>query len=63
MVETIEVAIGEGPWLLGEQFTTADVVFGGTVRWMVGFKMLEPKPVFTAYMERLSAQPAAQRAT
>ena len=34
MLDTISAAIGEGPWLLGEQFTMADIVFGGTVRWM-----------------------------
>jgi glutathione S-transferase len=29
---------------------------------MLRFKMLEPLPVFTAYVERLNARPAAQRA-
>lgn len=62
MLDTVEHAIGDGPWLLGDTFSMADVVFGGTVRWMVGFKMLEPRPAFLAYIERLSARPAAQRA-
>lgn len=62
MLDTISAAIGEGPWLLGETFSMADVVFGGTVRWMTMFGMLEQRPEFMAYVERLSARPAAQRA-
>jgi len=40
----------------------ADVIFGGTVRFMLRFKMIEPRPAFTAYTERLEARPAQQRA-
>lgn len=62
ILSAMQAAIGSGPWLLGDRFTMADVVFGGTVRFMLTFKMLEPLPAFTAYAERLSARPAAQRA-
>ena len=62
MLDTIEAAIGEGPFLLGERFSMADVVFGGTVRWMLGFGMLDKRPAFTAYAERLAKRPALVRA-
>lgn len=62
MMATLEAGIGDGPWLLGEQFTMADVVLGSTVQWMLQFKMLEARPAFVAYAERLRARPAAQRA-
>ena len=62
MLDTISAAIGEGPWLLGEQFTMADVIFGGTVRWMTMFGMLEKRPEYLAYTERLNARPAWVRA-
>lgn len=62
MLDTISVAIGEGPWLLGDRFSMADVVFGGTVRYMTAFGMLEKRPEYMAYVERLSARPAAQKA-
>lgn len=62
MLDTIEHAIGSGPWLLGERFTMADVIFGGTLRFMLRFKMVDPRPVFVDYSERLSARPAAQAA-
>jgi len=40
----------------------ADVIFGGTLRYMLRFKMLEPTAAFTGYSERLAARPALQRA-
>ncbi len=58
MLDTISGAIGDGPWLLGEQFTMADVVFGGTVRWMTQFGMLERRPEYMSYVERLNERPA-----
>ncbi len=62
MLDAMEVAIGEGPFLLGERFTMADVIFGGTVRYMLRVGGLEPRASFTAYSERLGARPANQRA-
>jgi glutathione S-transferase len=59
MLDTISAAIGDGPWLLGDTFSMADVIFGGTVRWMTMFGMLEKRPEYLAYVERLSARPAA----
>lgn len=62
MLDTMEKAIGAGPFLLGEQFTMADVIFGGTLRYMMRFDMVEKRPAFTAYGDRLEARPALQRA-
>ncbi len=62
MLGAMEAAIAGKAYLLGETFSMADVVFGGTLRYMVQFKMIEPRPAFTAYAERLAARPAAQRA-
>lgn len=62
MLRAIAVAIGEGPFVLGDTFSMADVIFGGTLRYMLRFGMVEPRPTFTAYSERLSARPALQRA-
>lgn len=63
MLETIEVGIGDGPWLLGERFTMADVVLGATLRWMLQFEMIDPRPTFLGYAGRLAARPAFVRAT
>jgi glutathione S-transferase len=55
-------ALAKGPYLMGDQFTAADVIIGSTLRWGVMFKMLPERPEFTAYAGRLTARPALQRA-
>lgn len=63
MVATLEQGVGDGPWLLGERFTMADVLLGGTVRWMLQFKMLRgTDDTLSAYAERLGNREAAKRA-
>jgi glutathione S-transferase len=62
MLATLESAVQPGPWLLGERFGMADVVLGGTVRWMLGFGMLDKTDALVAYADRLAARPACQRA-
>lgn len=60
MLTAIEGAVTGRDWLLGDRFTMADVIFGGTVRYMLRFGMMAAKPALSAYVERLSARPAAQ---
>jgi glutathione S-transferase len=62
MLKTIEYAVSQGDYLLGDMFSMADVIFGGTLRFMIRFKMLEPSAAVTAYVERLDARPAFVRA-
>jgi glutathione S-transferase len=62
MLSTIEHALSGGDFLLGDKFSMADVVFGGTLRFMLRFKMIDQRPSFAAYAERLSQRPALQRA-
>lgn len=62
MLAAMEHAIGKGPFLLGDRFSMADVIFGGTLRYMLRFDLIEKRPAFTAYAERLGARPALQKA-
>jgi len=55
-------AVAKGPYLMGEQFTAADVVVGSMLRWGTMFNLIPPRPEFAAYTERLSQRPALQRA-
>jgi Glutathione S-transferase, C-terminal domain len=55
-------ALAGRDYLLGDTFSMADAIFGGTLRYMLRFKMLEVRPAFTAYAERLAARPALERA-
>jgi len=51
-----------GEYVLGSQFSMADVVFGGTLRFMLKFGQLENRPKFAEYVARLDARPASKRA-
>lgn len=62
MLTAMERAIGDRNFILGDTFSMADVIFGGTLRYMLGFKLVPPRPTFSAYSERLAARPALQRA-
>lgn len=62
MTKSVRQAIGNGPWLLGDRFTMADVGFGASVRYMVRFKMMPADDVVAGYIERLNARPANIRA-
>ena len=50
------------PYLVGEQFTAADVVIGSGLRWGMAFKLIPERPEFTAYVGRLNQRPAFKRA-
>lgn len=62
MLRALETAIAKGPFLLGDRFTMADVVLGGTLRYMLMVKSIEARPSFEAYSKRLGERPALQRA-
>lgn len=62
MLAAIERAVAGDGFLLGDMFTIADVVFGGTLRYMTRFQLLQASPAITAYLGRLQARPALQRA-
>jgi glutathione S-transferase len=61
VMATLKSAVDRTPYLLGEQFTAADVVIGATIRWGLMFKLLPELPEFVAYAKRLAERPALQR--
>jgi glutathione S-transferase len=56
-------AVTKGPYLMGEQFTAADVVIGSGLRWGMMFNLLPKRAEFVDYVGRLEQRPALQRAT
>ena len=61
-IKTLEKALSPGPFILGDRFSAVDVLVGSQLRFgMHMMKCIEPRPVFTAYLERLQSRPAAQR--
>ena len=51
-----------GPYLLGEAFSTADILFGSTFALFKGSPLMAPDPAIDAYVERVTSRPAYQRA-
>lgn len=54
--------LGDGPYLLGQRFTAADVAIGSALFWGTEIlKLIPARPVFRDYLGRLAARPAFQR--
>jgi glutathione S-transferase len=51
-----------GPYLLGEAFSTADILYGSTFALFKGSPLMPQDPAIDAYVERVSARPAYRRA-
>jgi glutathione S-transferase len=62
VMDVLAKAVATGPYLLGEQFTAADIAIGSNLRWGMLWKFIPPRPEFTAYVEQLTARPAFKRA-
>jgi len=61
--DVLDAELQKGPWLLGEQFSAADITIGAGLNYAVRvFKMVPPRPSFDAYIDRCAARPAFQRA-
>ena len=61
-MNVVAKAVAKGPWLMGDQFTAADVVIGSNIRWGTMFKLIPERREFTDYGARIAARPAVQRA-
>jgi glutathione S-transferase len=62
VMEVLAKAVEPGPYLIGEQFTAADVVIGSGLRWGMMFKLIPERAEFTSYLGRLLQRPALRRA-
>jgi glutathione S-transferase len=62
MLVTIDQAVSQGDYVLGDTFSMADFVLGNTLGYMRRFGLMQPSPAVIAYTDRLAARPAAKRA-
>ena len=63
VMDVLTAAVAKGPYLMGEQFTAADVVIGSTLRWGMMFDLLPKRAEFLDYVGRLGERPALKRAS
>ena len=61
VLRSIDHALENGPYLLGDTFTAADVVFGSTLNFAVMFGAFDKKPSYEDYLGRLTSRPAFQK--
>jgi glutathione S-transferase len=61
-MDVTEKGVSAARYLMGEQFTAADVVIGSALRWGMMFKLLPERPEFVAYVGRLGEREALKRA-
>jgi len=62
MLQVFRDGLQRGPWILGANFSAADVLLGMAACYLRDFKMLESDPVLFAYADRCASRPAYQRA-
>lgn len=65
-IQTAEKVIGDAVrgdgFILGEQFSAADVVVGSGVSWLMAFGLLPSTDPFAAYASRIKERPAFKKA-
>jgi glutathione S-transferase len=61
-IDTLEQALSGRQFIAGDHFTAADLLVGAYIGFMLRFNLLEPRPAFTDYAERVTDRPAYRRA-
>ncbi len=61
MLGALTAQLAKGPYLLGERFSAADVLWGAALGWTTMFGVVPKLPEIMAYVERIAARPAAAR--
>lgn len=61
-LKTLHDQLASAPWLLGERFSAADVLWGNALRYATQFNLVEKTPVIADYIERVTTRPGQKRA-
>jgi len=62
MFNTLTRQLAKGPWILGDRFTAADVLWGTGLGWTTQWQLVPETPEVQAYLERFHARDAVKRA-
>ena len=62
VIDTLESAVRETPYIAGDAFSAADVYVGSQIGWGMQFGTLDKRPAFEAYWERISQREGHSRA-
>ncbi|MBO0710320.1 MAG: glutathione S-transferase [Acetobacteraceae bacterium] len=61
VMKALTEQLGAGPFILGDRFTAADVLWGAALSWTIAFRLVPDLTVFTDYVSRINARPAVVR--
>lgn len=62
VIDAVEGMLQPGPWVLGERFSAADLLWGIALDWTMKFGIAPERPAFRSLVDRVNARPAVQRA-
>jgi glutathione S-transferase len=62
MLRTLTNQLEPGPYLLGDRFTAADVLWGSALAWTTGFGLVPLSPAIERYLQAVQSRPAMIRA-
>lgn len=61
VIDTVTSQLMPGPYLLGDRFTAADVIWGSGLSWTTKFQLIPERPAIKAYIERFESRPSVAR--
>lgn len=61
MLKTLTNQLAKGPYILGERFFAADILWGTALTWMTTFKLVPESPVVVSYIARINARPSVAK--
>jgi glutathione S-transferase len=62
VVDHLTRTLQASPYFLGERFSAADIVFGGSMPLLMSRQVLPENEAFKSYVARITARPAFARA-
>ena len=61
VMAAVNAQLRAGPFILGDEFSVADVLWGAALMWTCGFGLVPETPGIKAYVEHATNRPAALR--
>ena len=61
VIEAVRGMLAPGPWVLGERFSAADVLWGAGLGWTLQFGIVPKLPEFEEFASRVASRPSFVR--
>ena len=63
VLNTLEQALTQSEYLVGQNFSAADLYLGSSLGLLMEFGIIDKRPAFASYCDRIRARPASKRAS